>query len=195
MHFFAFKYLCIYFNYYFLFNIHIKYLCILQAYELYWRSENFRSTLYYFSFAPKTNENVFFCFWPGFLGQNLKRSFVRFMGKCKKDFYKELIHAKCRIQWWMLYSSEKDPFNDTYLFISNDHYKVCVLCRISWLPTHQVLWYLMILTYIYSFSFFRPRNNFPYFNKLARHFPSFNSQFISPQVGNIFSQIALPVAN
>ena len=27
-------------------------------------------------------------------------------------------------------------------------------------------------------------------NKLARHFPSFNSQFISPQVGNIFSQTA-----
>ena len=53
----------------------------------------------------------------------------------------------------------------------------------------------MILTYIYSFSFFRLRNNFPYFNKLARHFPSFNSQFISPQVGNIFSQTAclLPI--
>ena len=26
-----------------------------------------------------------------------------------------------------------------YLFISNNHYKICVLCRISWLPTHQVL--------------------------------------------------------
>ena len=25
------------------------------------------------------------------------------------------------------------------LFHSNSHYKICVLCRISWLPTHQVL--------------------------------------------------------
>ena len=32
----------------------------------------------------------------------------------------------------------KNNHKNLYLFISNDYCKMCVLCHISWLPTHQV---------------------------------------------------------
>ena len=41
----------------------------------------------------------------------------------------------------------------SYLFHSNNYYKICVLCRISWLPTHKIMAFFDIST-LHKFSKF-----------------------------------------
>ena len=44
-----------------------------------------------------------------------------------------------RLYFFSLLFRSKNKLHWNCLFHSNDHYKICVLCCISWLPTHQVL--------------------------------------------------------
>ena len=82
----------------------------------------------------------------------------------------------CKV--WIKYSA---PLNPNVLF--NDKYSL------KKYPFNDTYLHLFI------FLFFDLETTFFTSILLARHFPSFNSQFISPQVGNIFSQTAclLPI--